>query len=53
MTFVIIRGIILFLGFLWYQVIAIFGISIGLHRHFTHRQFDVSKIYEVIIFHKN
>ena len=37
------------LGFLWYQVIAIFGISIGLHRHFTHRQFDVSKIYEVII----
>ena len=38
-----------FLGFLWYQVIAIFGISIGLHRHFAHRQFDVSKIYEVII----
>ena len=37
------------LGFLWYQVIAIFGISIGLHRHFAHRQFDVSKIYEVII----
>ena len=37
------------LGFLWYQVIAIFGISIGLHRHFSHKQFDVSKIYEVII----
>ena len=37
------------LGFLWYQVIAIFGISIGLHRYFTHRQFNVSKIYEVII----
>ena len=37
------------LGFLWYQVIAIFGISIGLHRYFTHGQFDVSKIYEVII----
>ena len=40
---------LLILGFLWYQVIAIFGISIGLHRHFAHRQFDVSKIYEVII----
>ena len=37
------------LGFLWSQVIAIFGIYIGLHRHFAHRQFDVSKIYEVII----
>ena len=37
------------LGFLWYQVIAVFGLSIGLHRYFTHEQFDVSKIYEVII----
>ena len=37
------------LGFLWYQVIAVFGLSIGLHRYFTHGQFDVSKIYEVII----
>ena len=37
------------LGFLWYQIIAVFGISIGLHRYFAHRQFNVSKIYEVII----
>jgi len=39
----------LILGFLWYQIISIFGISIGLHRHFAHKQFNVSKIYEIII----
>jgi fatty-acid desaturase len=36
------------LGFLWYQVIAIFGLSIGLHRYFSHRQFKVSNTFEVI-----
>lgn len=39
----------IFLGFLWYQVIAVFGLSIGLHRYFSHRQFRTSKFYEVII----
>ena len=38
-----------FFGFLWYQVIATFGISIGLHRHFAHKQFEVSKLYEIVI----
>ena len=33
-------------GFLWYQFIALFGLSIGLHRYFCHRQFKVSKTYE-------
>ena len=37
------------LGFLWYQVIAIFGLSIGLHRYFSHKQFKISKLYEVIV----
>mgnify|MGYP002628340697 CR=1 FL=1 len=37
------------LGFLWYQVIAIFGLSIGLHRYFSHKQFQTSKIYEIIV----
>ena len=39
----------IFLGFLWYQVIAIFGLSIGLHRYFSHRQFKTSKFYEIVI----
>ena len=38
-----------FFGFVWYQIIATFGISIGLHRYFAHKQFKVSKLYEVII----
>lgn len=37
-----------FFGFLWYQVIAIFGLSMGLHRYFAHKQFEASKTYEVI-----
>jgi len=41
--------VICILGFLWYQFIAVFGISIGLHRHFAHRQFNISKSYEVIV----
>jgi|TARA_B100000085_G_scaffold260801_1_gene264622 stearoyl-CoA desaturase (delta-9 desaturase) len=36
------------LGILWYQVIAIFGHSMGLHRYFSHRQFKASKVFEVI-----
>ena len=37
----------IFLGFLWYQFIAIFGISIGLHRGLCHKQVELSKAYEV------
>ena len=38
------------LGTIWYQIIAIFGLSIGLHRYFTHRQnFNLSPIWESII----
>lgn len=39
---------ILFFGFLWYQVVAIFGVSAGLHRYFAHKQFIASKTYEII-----
>jgi len=35
-------------GFLWYQVIAIFGISVGLHRYFSHKQFQGSKTFEIV-----
>lgn len=38
-----------FFGFVWYQIIATFGISIGLHRYFAHKQFKVSKLYEISI----
>ena len=37
----------LLIGFVWYQFIAMFGLSIGLHRHFAHNQFKTSKLYEV------
>ena len=40
--------IMLVLGFIWYQLIAIFGLSIGLHRRFAHNQFQTSKTFEVI-----
>ncbi len=33
-------------GFIWYQVIAHFGISIGLHRYFAHRQFKAPIVFE-------
>jgi len=36
------------LGIIWYQIIAIFGLSIGLHRYFSHKQFEASKTFEVI-----
>ena len=40
----------LILGIIWYQIIAIFGLSIGLHRYFTHRQnFNLSPVWESII----
>jgi sn-1 stearoyl-lipid 9-desaturase len=32
--------IIILLGFLWYQFISVFGLSIGLHRYFAHKQFN-------------
>ena len=38
----------LIFGFIWYQVIAMFGLSIGLHRHFAHNQFKTSKLFEVV-----
>ena len=31
------------MGFLWYQFIAMFGLSIGLHRKFAHKQFETPK----------
>ena len=37
----------IFFGFIWYQFIAIFGISIGLHRSLCHKQVELSKAYEV------
>src|SRR5210317_2447308 len=40
--------VMILLGFVWYQIIAIFGLSIGLHRRFAHNQFQSSKLYEVI-----
>tara|TARA_B100000902_G_scaffold12872_2_gene15689 strand:+ start:177 stop:809 length:633 start_codon:yes stop_codon:yes gene_type:complete len=41
--------IILLLGFVWYQIIAIFGPTIGLHRYFSHKQFKkVSNTFETI-----
>jgi len=40
--------VMILLGFVWYQIIAIFGLSIGLHRKFAHNQFQSSKLYEVI-----
>ena len=41
---------IILLGFIWYQVIAIFGISIGMHRYYSHRMnFKISKLYEILI----
>ena len=41
--------IIILLGFVWYQIIAIFGPTIGLHRYFSHKQFKtVSNTFETI-----
>lgn len=36
------------LGFIWYQIIALFGLSIGLHRYFAHKQFNTSKLFEIV-----
>ena len=36
------------LGILWYQVIALFGHSMGLHRYFSHKQFKATKVFEVM-----
>jgi len=35
------------LGIIWYQVIAVFGLSIGLHRYLSHKQFHMSKTFEI------
>ena len=40
--------VMLLMGFIWYQIIAMFGLSIGLHRHFAHNQFKTSKLFESI-----
>ena len=37
------------LGFLWYQIIAHYGISIGLHRYFSHNQFKCNTIHESVM----
>jgi len=39
--------VMLLVGFIWYQFIAMFGLSIGLHRKFAHKQFETSKGFEV------
>ena len=38
--------IVILMGFIWYQFIAMFGLSIGLHRKFAHKQFDTPKWFE-------
>ena len=38
----------LIIGFIWYQLIAHVGISLGLHRYFAHRAFKAGHIFEVI-----
>jgi stearoyl-CoA desaturase (delta-9 desaturase) len=38
----------LIIGFIWYQIIAVFGISAGIHRYFSHKQFRAGPIYEWI-----
>lgn len=40
---------ILLISFIWYQIIAIFGISGGLHRYFAHKQYEVPVWYEWVI----
>lgn len=36
------------IGILWYQIIAVFGISAGLHRYFSHKQFKAGPLYECV-----
>ena len=38
----------LILGFIWYEIIAVFGISAGIHRYFSHKQFKAGPLYEWI-----
>jgi fatty-acid desaturase len=40
--------LILLLGFVWYQIIAMFGLSIGIHRKFSHNQFETPIWFEVL-----
>ncbi len=41
---------VILLGFIWYQIIAIFGISIGMHRYYSHNMdFKIPKLYEILI----
>lgn len=36
------------IGFLWYEIIAVFGVSAGIHRYFSHKQFKANIFYECI-----
>jgi fatty-acid desaturase len=38
-----------FAFFIWYQLIAHLGISLGLHRYFSHKQFKVPRLLEYVI----
>jgi len=38
----------LLIGFVWYQVIAHIGISLGLHRYWAHRAFKAGPVFEVV-----
>jgi fatty-acid desaturase len=36
-------------GILWYQVIAHVGISLGLHRYFSHKAFKAGYVFEIVV----
>lgn len=36
------------IGFVWYEIIAVFGVSAGIHRYFSHKQFKAGAVYECI-----
>jgi len=40
--------LVLLIGFIWYEIIAVFGVSAGIHRYFSHRQFQAGPVYERI-----
>ena len=41
-------GIDILIIFLWWQIIATFGLSIGYHRYFAHQSFETTYIWEII-----
>ena len=41
-------GIDILIIFLWWQIIATFGLSIGYHRYFAHQSFKTTYVWEII-----